>query len=93
MTGVSFVLIGVAMAGVFALFWWLVELTGGVAGHGLSVCRSMQTGFVSWRESRGEPPPLEPPWTNEVSATGESFDEGLAVPIERVQGRPTRQRS
>ena len=37
MTFLWFVAIAIGMTGVFALFWWLVELTGGVAGQALSV--------------------------------------------------------
>ena len=46
MTLIWFIAIAIGMTGVFALFWWLVELTGGVAGQALSVSRSMQAGFV-----------------------------------------------
>lgn len=96
MAGISFVLITLALAGVFAVFWWLVELTGGAAGQELSVCRSMQTGFVSWRDSRPEMP-LEPVGTYGASGTVEPYgddaskpllDEGFEVPMERVRGQP-----
>ena len=54
MNVIWFVAIAVGATGVFALFWWLVELTGGIAGQALSVSRSMQAGLVTWLESPRE---------------------------------------
>ena len=84
MTFLWFVAIAIGMTGVFALFWWLVELTGGVAGQALSVSRSMQAGFVTWLESAGES-------ASEAAAPADdgpasvAFDASVHVPTERVR--------
>jgi hypothetical protein len=49
MTSLSFLAIALGLAGVFGVFWWLVEWTGGLAGSALSVCRSVSSGLGSWR--------------------------------------------
>ena len=48
MTMPGFVLSAVLFAGALWLFWWLVELTGGVAGHAFTVARSISSGVSSW---------------------------------------------
>ena len=89
MTGLSLVIVTLLMVGVFALFWWLVELTGGVAGGALSICRSMQTGFVSWHEARGRTPVQASP-TRELAI--DSSEAAFDVPTEIVRGRAPRRR-
>jgi hypothetical protein len=99
MTGVSVIFISLMLVGVFAAFWWLVELSGGAAGSALSVARSMQTGIVSWRGPRSETPiaalPDEGSRAPEPAgdlglrrSSNESFEVPLtAVRRERVQRR------
>lgn len=97
MTGVAVLIVTLLLVGVFAMFWWLVELTGGAAGHALSVCRCVQSGFVSWRESQGEMALERTPFEGgaaidtdpELAFSGES-DEGFEVPVQRVRGRSSR---
>ena len=84
MTLIWFVAIAFGMAGVFALFWWLVELTGGIAGQALSVSRSMQAGLVTWLESPGEAT-LEPAPVAIDDPAAVAFDASGNVPTERVR--------
>jgi hypothetical protein len=83
MTAISALVIGLALAAVFLLFWWLVELTGGVVGQALSVSRSMQVGLVTWLESPGEASsmPHAPRDGDPGPVTLDAADE---VPTERV---------
>jgi hypothetical protein len=99
MTGVSVVFISLMLVGVFAAFWWLVELSGGAAGSALSVARSMHTGIASWREPRSETPIAVVPDRGSqapepagdlglLRSSGESFEVPLtAVRRERVHRR------
>jgi hypothetical protein len=98
MTGLSIVIIALALIAVFAMFWRLVEWTGGAAGAALSVCRSMQTGFDAWRESQevaratsvgtDQSPTPDP----DDEAGDRRLDPGLEVPVQAMQGRPFRRR-
>jgi hypothetical protein len=84
MTFVWFVAIAIGMAGVFALFWWLVELTGGIAGGALSVSRSVRAGFVTWLESPGDIT-VEPTPVIDDDPAPVAIDAGFEVPTERVR--------
>jgi hypothetical protein len=95
MTGFSMVTITLALVGVFATFWLLVEWTGGAAGTALSVCRSMQTGFDAWREAQDEAPPPAagapaqgPPPDEASDGRDRRFDPGFDVPMQVVRARP-----
>jgi hypothetical protein len=83
MTLAWFVAIAIGMTGVFALFYWLVELTGGIAGQALSVSRSMQAGLVTWLESPGEDRSESAPLADNNPASV-AFDASVNVPTERV---------
>jgi hypothetical protein len=93
MTVVSFVVITLGLAGVFVVFWWIVELTGGAAGQALSICRSMQAGFVTWREPRDDEriDLAAAPDSDADVAPDREFD-GFEVPIEPVDRGPARRR-
>ena len=84
MTLIWFVAIAVGMAGVFALFWWLVELTGGIAGQALSVSRSMQAGLATWLESPTEAT-VEPGPVGIGDPASVAFDASVHIPTERVR--------
>ena len=93
MTGLSIVTIALALLGVFATFWWLVEWTGGAAGSALSVCRSIQSGFDGWRAVQDDPPgaiadtsDLGPP--PRPDDAGRRSDPGFTVPVQVVRARP-----
>ena len=75
MTMPAVAIITLVLIGVLTIFWWLVELTGGLAGRAFSVGRSIQGGVVSWFESRDEPP---------SEADGPSESGGSPVPMEKV---------
>jgi hypothetical protein len=83
------------LIGVFALFWWLVELSGGLAWHAISVARSMQSGVVAWidaqleRETEAEGVSGESSGPDPTGAGGSAQfrEEGFSVPIQAVSGR------
>jgi hypothetical protein len=83
MSVIWFVAIAIGMTGVFALFWWLVELTGGVAGQALSISRSMHAGFVTWLASPGEATLQPDPIVGDPASV--AFDASVHVPTERVR--------
>ena len=83
MNAIWFVAIAIGMTGVFALFYWLVELTGGVAGQALSVSRSMQAGLVTWLESPREVSST-PDAPRDEHPAPVTVDAALEVPTERV---------
>jgi hypothetical protein len=93
MTVFSFVVITLGLAGVFVVFSWAVELTGGAAGQALSVCKSMQAGFATWRETRDEAR-IDPSMTmdSDADAAPDGGFDGLEVPIEPVDRGPARRR-
>ena len=91
MTAISFVVIALGVAGVFVLFWWAVELTGGAAGQALSVCRSMQAGFATWRGSQAAARIDSTASYGSDAAPNRGFD-GFEVPIEPVNRRPANRR-
>ena len=91
MTAISFVVIALGLAGVFALFWWTVELTGGAAGQALSVCRSMQAGFATWSGSQATAT-IESTASYGSDASPDRGLDGFEVPIELVDRRPANRR-
>jgi hypothetical protein len=96
MTGLSMVIITLALIAVFAMFWRLVEWTGGAAGAALSVCRSMQTGFDAWRDPHGVARAtvvgMDQPPTPDTADEGQDrrLDPGFEAPVQAIQGRPLR---
>jgi hypothetical protein len=93
MTVVSFVVITLGLAGVFVVFWCIVELTGGAAGQALSVCRSMQAGFATWRETRDdERIDSAAAADSDANAARDRGPDGFEVPIEPVDRGPARRR-
>ena len=98
MTGLSIVIITLALIGVFATFWRLVEWTGGAAGTALSVCRSMQTGFDAWRDAQAVARATsdgsdQSPMPDPDNAGGDRWlDPGYEAPVQVMQGRPFRRR-
>jgi hypothetical protein len=99
MTALSMVVIGLGLIGVFGLFWWLVELSGGVAAGALSVSRAIQSGFAGWR-GREAAANVEPAVPDDGDAPppagGPSIDRAVAadlvvpvagVPASRPSGR------
>ena len=95
MTASGLAAASVLLVGVFALFWWLVELTGGLASNAVSVARSMQTGVVAWVDARFERPPQattvngegSPPDSTGSPGAPRFLDEGFQVPIQAVSRR------
>ena len=95
MTAPGFIAASVLLAGVFALFWWLVEFTGGLASSAVSVARSMQTGVIAWVDAQFERPPQtasvndegSPPDSAGPEGAARFVDEGFEVPIQPVSRR------
>ena len=95
MTAPGLAAASVLLVGVFALFWWLIEFTGGLASNAVSVARSMQSGVVAWVDARFERPPEATTVNNEGSppdSTGSAGDarfleQGFEVPIQAVSRR------
>jgi hypothetical protein len=92
MTASGLAAASVLLVGVFALFWWLVELTGGLASDAVSVARSMQTGVLAWVDAQLEGS-LEAAAVDGESSNPDStgsagsarfLDEGFEVPIQAV---------
>jgi hypothetical protein len=95
MTASGLAAASVLLVGVFALFWWLVEVTGGLASNAVSVARSMQSGVVAWVDAQFVRPPQAtavtvegpPPDSTELAGADRFPDEGFEVPIQAISRR------
>lgn len=95
MTASGLIAASVLLAGVFALFWWLVEFTGGLASNAVSVARSMQTGVVAWVDTQFERPAQvtavigegSPPDSPGSTGAARFLDDGFEVPIQPISRR------